>query len=58
VLTPAQVIAGVDAVVMERRIRELGLDVRRIVPMHGEPVGFEQLGRGLEIRRKYERSPP
>ncbi len=57
VLTPEQVIAGVDGVVMAERIRELGLDVGQIVPMHGMPVTIDHLHRGLEIRRKYEETP-
>jgi glyoxylase-like metal-dependent hydrolase (beta-lactamase superfamily II) len=56
VLTPELVIAGVDAVVMHQRIREFGLDVERIVPMHGVPVTIEHLRGGLEIRRKYQES--
>ncbi len=58
VLTPEQVIAGVDGVVMAERIRALGLDVERILPMHGVPVTMEHLRRGLEIRRKYEEPDP
>ncbi len=54
VLTPELVIAGVDAVVMAERIRKYGLDVERIVPMHGVPVTIEHLRRGLEIREKYQ----
>jgi len=54
VLTPELVIAGVDGVVMAERIRSFGLDVERIVPMHGAPVTIEHLRRGLAIRRKYE----
>ena len=43
VLTEELVIAGVDAVPMRRKIRELGLDVQRFVPVHGLPITGEQL---------------
>jgi len=57
VLTPELVIAGADAVVMEKRIREFALDVEKIVPMHGVPVSIDHLHRGLQIRRKYQGNP-
>ncbi len=58
VLTPELVIAGVDAAVMDRRIREFRLEVERIVPMHGVPVTIDHLRRGLAIRRKYQGDSP
>lgn len=53
VLTTELPIAGVDAVAMARKIDELGLDVERIVPVHGVPATMEDLRRGLTIRAKY-----
>jgi glyoxylase-like metal-dependent hydrolase (beta-lactamase superfamily II) len=52
-LTAELVFGGTDAETLSRRIRELGLDVERIVPTHGVPVNFRHLERALEIRRKY-----
>jgi len=53
VLTAQQVIAGVDAVPMRRRVRELGLDVERFVPVHGVPITGEQLDAAYRIRARY-----
>jgi glyoxylase-like metal-dependent hydrolase (beta-lactamase superfamily II) len=52
-LTTELVFAGADAEVMYERIRELGLDVERIVPTHGVPVTMRHLERAMEIRRQY-----
>jgi glyoxylase-like metal-dependent hydrolase (beta-lactamase superfamily II) len=52
-LTTEAVFAGTDAEAMAARIRELGLDVERIVPTHGVPVTIRHLERALEIRRQY-----
>jgi glyoxylase-like metal-dependent hydrolase (beta-lactamase superfamily II) len=52
-LTADAVFAGTDAEAMAARIRELGLDVERIVPTHGVPVTMRHLERALEIRRQY-----
>jgi hypothetical protein len=46
-------IAGSDAVRMAEKIRELGLTVERIVPVHGIPTTMEALERGLAVREKY-----
>jgi glyoxylase-like metal-dependent hydrolase (beta-lactamase superfamily II) len=48
-------IAGPDAVKLARKIRELGLRVDRIVPVHGIPTTIEALARGLAVREKYTR---
>lgn len=53
VLTEELVIAGVDAVPMRRKIRELGLDVQRFVPVHGLPITGEELAAAYRIRAKY-----
>jgi glyoxylase-like metal-dependent hydrolase (beta-lactamase superfamily II)/dienelactone hydrolase len=53
VLTEELVIAGVDAVPMRRKMRELGLDVQRFVPVHGLPITGEQLEGAYRIRAKY-----
>ncbi|MGQ0385246.1 MAG: MBL fold metallo-hydrolase [Gammaproteobacteria bacterium] len=53
-LTTELVFAGADAEAMAGRIRELGLDVERIVPTHGVPVTLRHLERALEIRRQYQ----
>jgi dienelactone hydrolase/glyoxylase-like metal-dependent hydrolase (beta-lactamase superfamily II) len=53
VLNEDLVIAGVDAVPMRRKIDELGLDVRRFVPVHGLPITGEQLAAAYRIRAKY-----
>lgn len=52
-LTDELVFAGTDAEILGDRIRELGLDVERIVPTHGVPVTMRHLERALEIRRDY-----
>lgn len=53
VISDDQHIAGSDAETMARRIRDLGLDVERIIPVHGLPCTIEDLNRGLAIRAKY-----
>lgn len=53
VLTEQLVIAGVDAVPLRAKIRELGLDVQRFVPVHGLPITGEQLDAAYRIRAKY-----
>jgi dienelactone hydrolase/glyoxylase-like metal-dependent hydrolase (beta-lactamase superfamily II) len=55
VLTEQLVIAGVDAVPLRARVRELGLDVQRFVPVHGLPITGEQLEAAYRIRAKYVR---
>jgi glyoxylase-like metal-dependent hydrolase (beta-lactamase superfamily II) len=52
VLTEELVIAGVDAVPMLRKIRELGLDVQRFVPVHGLPITGEQLAAAFRKREQ------
>lgn len=52
-LSTEAVFAGADAESMAARIRDLGLDVERIVPTHGVPVTIRHLERALEIRRQY-----
>lgn len=47
------VIAGSDAVTLAQRIRERGLQVERIIPVHGVPGTMEMLNNGLAIRAKY-----
>jgi glyoxylase-like metal-dependent hydrolase (beta-lactamase superfamily II) len=46
-------IAGADTVALVRRIRELGLAVERIVPVHGAPGTIKMLNEALAVRRKY-----
>lgn len=53
VLTDELVIAGVDAVPMRARMRQLGLQVERFVPVHGMPISGAQLEKAYEIRAKY-----
>jgi dienelactone hydrolase/glyoxylase-like metal-dependent hydrolase (beta-lactamase superfamily II) len=53
VLTEELVIAGVDAVPMRQKIRELGLDVQRFVPVHGLPITGKQFEAAYQIRAKY-----
>ncbi|MGH9532822.1 MAG: MBL fold metallo-hydrolase [Terriglobales bacterium] len=47
------VIAGPDTVNLAKRIQELGLQVERIIPVHGLPATMEALKRGLAVRAKY-----
>ncbi len=47
------VIAGPDTVNMAKKIEELGLQVERIIPVHGIPATMEALQRGLAVRAKY-----
>jgi glyoxylase-like metal-dependent hydrolase (beta-lactamase superfamily II) len=49
------VLAGPDTVRMAERIRTLGLDVRRIVPVHGWPAPRETLDRALAVRARHVR---
>jgi glyoxylase-like metal-dependent hydrolase (beta-lactamase superfamily II)/dienelactone hydrolase len=53
VLTEQLVIAGTDAVPLRQKTRELGLDIRRFVPVHGLPITGEQFEAGYRIRAKY-----
>jgi len=53
VLTTDLVIVGVDGAAMAKKIDELGLDVERIIPVHGVPATMDDLRRGLAIRAKY-----
>ncbi|HSD75604.1 MAG TPA: MBL fold metallo-hydrolase [Steroidobacteraceae bacterium] len=53
VLTDELVIAGVDSVPMLARIRELGLEVERFVPVHGVPITGEQFQKAFAVRAKY-----
>ena len=53
VLTDELVIAGVDSVPMLARIRELGLEIDRVVPVHGVPITGEQFRQAFAIRAKY-----
>jgi glyoxylase-like metal-dependent hydrolase (beta-lactamase superfamily II)/dienelactone hydrolase len=53
VLTADLVIAGTDAVPLRRKMRELGLDVQRFVPVHGLPITGEQFQAAYRIRAKY-----
>jgi glyoxylase-like metal-dependent hydrolase (beta-lactamase superfamily II)/dienelactone hydrolase len=53
VLTEELVIAGADAVPLRRKMRELGLDVQRFVPVHGLPITGEQLEAAYRVRAKY-----
>lgn len=55
VLTPELVIAGVDTEAMRKRWRELGLDVDRLIPVHGVPVGRAEIDRAFAVRAKYAR---
>ena len=48
-------IAGSDAVSLAEKVRELGLDVERIIPVHGIPTTMEALRRGLAVRAKYRK---
>lgn len=48
-----QDIAGPDAAAMAKRIQELGLQVDRIIPVHGVPTTMAALNRGLAVRAKY-----
>jgi glyoxylase-like metal-dependent hydrolase (beta-lactamase superfamily II) len=48
-----QVIAGTDTVALAAKIRELGLQVKRIVPVHGAPGTIRMLDQALAVRAKY-----
>lgn len=47
------VIAGADATKMAHKIQELGLDVERIIPVHGINADMQSLKRGVAVRAKY-----
>jgi glyoxylase-like metal-dependent hydrolase (beta-lactamase superfamily II) len=47
------VIAGPDTVNMARKMEELGLQVERIIPVHGIPATMEALKSGLAVRARY-----
>jgi len=51
--TARQAIAGPDAELLLARVRELGLDVARMVPVHGVPATAADLARGLAIRARH-----
>ena len=46
-------IGGSDTVNMAKKIRALGLDVERIIPVHGVPSTRPALEKGLAVRAKY-----
>jgi glyoxylase-like metal-dependent hydrolase (beta-lactamase superfamily II) len=48
-------VAGTDAATLARKMRELGLEVERIIPVHGVPTTMAALERGLSVRAKYSR---
>lgn len=58
VLTPELVIPGVDTLVLIRKIKELHLDVQRIVPVHGVPISLDDLHRGLAVRARHVPDTP
>jgi glyoxylase-like metal-dependent hydrolase (beta-lactamase superfamily II) len=51
------VIAGADTTKLAAKIQHLGLDVQRIIPVHGIDADIEALKRGLAVRAKYAGSP-
>jgi glyoxylase-like metal-dependent hydrolase (beta-lactamase superfamily II) len=53
ILSPDLAIAGSDTVSLARRIQQLGLDVERIVPVHGPPGTMAMLRDALAVRAKY-----
>lgn len=55
VLTTKLVIAGVDSVPVRDKIDALGLDVERIIPVHGVPITGADFRNGFIIRAKYAR---
>lgn len=53
-ITSKEVVIGVgDTLMMERKIRALGLDVQRIIPAHGISGTAETLRAALALRTKY-----
>ncbi len=44
-----------DTLHLARKIEELGLQVERIIPVHGIPATMEAMKRGIAIRAKYAR---
>ncbi len=44
-----------DTTILARKIEELGLQVDRIIPVHGIPATMEAMRRGVAIRAKYGR---
>jgi len=55
VLTPELVIAGVDGVPLGDKIKSLGLQIDRFVPVHGVPITGEQFRKAYELRAKLVR---
>jgi glyoxylase-like metal-dependent hydrolase (beta-lactamase superfamily II) len=55
VLTDELVIAGVDAVPVRMKLRQLGLAVERFVPVHGMPIDGVLFERAYKLRAKYVR---
>ncbi len=51
--TARQAIAGPDAELVMARVAELGLEVDRMVPVHGVPVSRAEIVQGLAIRRRH-----
>jgi glyoxylase-like metal-dependent hydrolase (beta-lactamase superfamily II) len=53
-ITSKELVIGVgDTLIMDRKIRALGLDVQRIIPVHGIPGTAETLRAALALRAKY-----
>jgi len=48
------VITGIDGSILQKKIIELGLDVERIIPVHGIPVTLHDLERGVAVHAKYQ----
>jgi glyoxylase-like metal-dependent hydrolase (beta-lactamase superfamily II) len=53
ILTPQQALGGIDAEIMLHRARDLKLDFRRFVPIHGVPAARDDLERAMAIRARY-----
>src|SRR5262249_27211758 len=53
IISPEQPIAGADAVAMARKIRDLHLEVDRIIPGPGAPGTMAMLRQGLAVRARY-----
>jgi hypothetical protein len=51
------VIASAEATKMATKIQELGLDVERIIPVHGVKANVEALKKGMAVRAKYAAVP-
>jgi glyoxylase-like metal-dependent hydrolase (beta-lactamase superfamily II) len=58
VISTEQPSAGSDTVSMARTIRNLGLDVERIIPVHGTPGTLAMLRAALAVRAKYFPNEP